>query len=355
MAAMARAMSAGSRGSNRTAASPTTSGMLVALLAAIGASDEHRLDQRNAEALEQRGKDEAGGAGIEGGQVGPRHVAEHAHGAREPVPVHRPLEPRLALLAHAREHQREGLAGLLAIPGERLDQARVILVVPRVRRIEDVARRQRVASAARRPRARPASRQSKSEPAAMRDRRDPARLDAVVLDHALSGELRDGDDVVGGGARLGIEAAADGAAPRRRRTPGRYSCCRSWTVITAGTGQTRGSRLVKGQNHRSIRSSRISSRRLSDRGAGPGSAAGRGLATSCDRPGRRVATTGGRCRARPTGTSRSYSWRSPAIPPCSDPAQRLGAARQRPRPRARTGRAGTARNRRAACRDCSRR
>src|SRR5262245_53697662 len=117
------------------------------------------------------------------------------------------IERVLSFLAYAGEHQRWFLALHAPIVSERLDQPEVVLVVPRVRGIQDVLRRQGVpfahgGSTGRR--VSPVEVGARSLP----DRRHAVGLESVLLEDARPGKLRYRDDVVRRGARLRVEAPA---------------------------------------------------------------------------------------------------------------------------------------------------
>ncbi len=168
------------------------------------AADEHGLDQRDAEAFEQRGKDEARRARVEGRQVGAGHVAQHANESVEPVRLDRTIEGLLTFLSDTGEHQGELAAMRPAIVSQGFDQSLMVLVVPRVGRVQDVARGQRVSLA------HGGNLDARALPVEVGASRLPdcrygIGFAAVFFQDTSPRELRDGDDVVRGPTRFRVE------------------------------------------------------------------------------------------------------------------------------------------------------
>src|SRR5581483_492704 len=90
-----------------------------------GAAAGHRLEHRLPEALVDRGEDERGRTAVERDELVERDEAAHVDAVR-----------RASAVAAAGEHEAE-LGAFSAQARERVEEARVVLVRPRPRRVEE--------------------------------------------------------------------------------------------------------------------------------------------------------------------------------------------------------------------------
>ena len=137
MAPIASAIAAVSSGSNRSPASPTTSGSPVADEAATGSPAENASQIRQPPALEAAREDEAGGELVQPAELRAPDEAGEGDRVGEPELPDPVGDPGVELRRPARAEDADLEAVALPEQGDGLDQAEMVLVRPGLGRIEE--------------------------------------------------------------------------------------------------------------------------------------------------------------------------------------------------------------------------